>query len=673
MKNINVLQNNNKRAEINEMVEAVMIRNANNMATLMEDVMKAKQNDIEIDLSDKAYQTTKYLNMIQVMARLGYAAGSEVGLIIVALSIGDTLKDMELNKQFLVSGTNKVCMYKMKKVFKNIGKGHKVGYDKIFSDDMFLNITDVFGRKTFMLLALKVHVVKFIEQINSIGELYQEDLVKIGIDLGIIATVVSEIEIDSAKKPELKEGLPEVSSYMSQNMNLRSRELYVRNNFDKIVECVKDPKRKDRIEFKSFIEENGMPLFKFDEEWDKRHKEIINSERYKNSSEEDQIKTINSAKSFLLSMCYVVDPLSEFSQALHDQQAENINILVETYRTSTDKIFDFNMGLTGEKAKAANKVKYVTIKVVNMINYVFANKKDMTLPKLDEACIDYRNMLYTYGEKLGLSPEETFCTCADAGWYNIRFNTRTEKQEYFKKDSYSFKAMEMLFGNELKYFFNAEVMRKEVDIELPEEIFEIENAIYHGMKLEFVDGEALICDSEEHGELYAFRNDVDEYTGSVVIEVDKEGYVKFREEFQAFNFERVEFIIFDGITNSRKKAENLMNNEIIEVLKQSSLTNDIDAFEYKFKECKLEEYDMDAHKESIEAFNKYITLASNSTNENRFEIFTGGRGYAYLLHNGSIGRMIGHVLEKHTETSISKASIVKAHTTGVGSIVIIKK
>lgn len=673
MRRTEMVNNNVKVKNIESMIEAVMLKNNNDMKSLIE----VKQNDIEIDLSNKIYQTTKYLNMIQVMARLGYSAGSEVGLIIVALSVGDTLKDMELNKQFLIPNTTEVDMYKMTKVFKNIGKGKKTGYKRIFKDEMYLNITDTLGRNTRIVLGLKKHVVEFIEQINSIGKLYQEDLVKIGEDLGIIATVVSEIEIDSAKKPWLKEGLPEVSSYMADNMNLRSRDLVVFNNFDKIMSVVKDPKNKENVMFKSFIQENGLPLFKFDEEWAKQYKDIINSEEYKASSEREQFIMVSNEKRMLLDNCYIVDPLSEFAQALHDQQFNDLNLLVESYKISNNKIFDFYIDLDKEKAKAAEYLKEMTVRVVNMINYVFANKKSMSLPKLDEACKDYRNMLYTYGEKLGLSPAETFLTCADAGWCYIAINKRTGKEELRRKDlySYSFKAMEMLFSNELKNFFNDEPMKKEVDIELPEEIFEINNAIYHGMKLEFVNGEALICDSEEYGELYAFRNDVEDYNGSVVIEVTEEGYIVFREEFQAFNFDRVEFIMFDGITDSTKKTENLMNEEIIASLKQTSIANNINAFEYKYENCKLQQQDetLDTHKESIEAFNKYITLASNSTDESKFEIFMGGKRYAYLLHNRTIGRMIGRVFNSHTQTSISKASIVKAHTTGVGSVVIIKK
>lgn len=662
MKALELLGVQNTEAKMNKMEEAVMLKDANNLETLK----AAKLENIEIDMSEKIYQTTKHLNMIQVMARLGYSAGSEVGLIIVSLSVGDTLKDMELNKQFLIPGTNKVCMYKMKKVFQRIGNGKKCGYDRVFKEDMFLNITDVYNRKTIMLLALKQHVVEFIDQINNIGELYQEDLVKIGLDLGIIATVVSEIEIDSAKKPELKEGLPEVSSYMSQSMNLRSRDLYVYNNFEKIVEVVKDPSNKKDIKFEMGIEKNGFPLIEFDEKWAKQRESVLKSEEYINADEEEKAKIMKGAKSSLFDFAYIKDPLSEFAEALLNQQADNITTMVGHYKAGTNGLFNqFEKQFSGEEAKNANKLQYFAIKVVNMINYNFAHKNDLGLFKLDEAAPKYRNMLYTYGEMLGFSPTDTFCICANAGWYQIK------NRKYVKKNNYSFKAMELLFCNEFKYFFNAEAMMKEVDVELPEELFEVEGAIQDGMTLEFTDGEALICESEEHGELYAFRNDVEDYTGKVVINIDEEGYLVFKEEFQAFNFERVEFIMFDSISDTTKESC-AMNTEIIESLKYSSAANDIDAYQYRYNECKFDNgiEDTASHKKAVEDFDYFMTLAAKDP---EFAIYTGGNTYAYILKNKVKGYMMGRVLDSRTSTPIAEAKTVKSYTTAVGALVIIEK
>lgn len=658
-----------ERNQNNVLIEAIMVRDLNDRLALLD---AAKQKDVEVDLSAKIYSTTRHLNMIQVMARLGYSAGSEIGLIIVALSIGDTLKDMKLNKQFLIKGTkNKVDIFKLKKVFPNIGKGAKVGYDRVFKAKDFLQLTDVLGRRTFMLLALKDHVEAFVKQIESIGELYQEDLVKIGKDLGIIATVVSEIEIDAAKKPWIKNGIPEVSSYMADKMNLRSRNLAVNHNFRAFIDSIKNPEINQPVDFECVIKENGYPLSQFDDMWEREYNTITNSPEYLAATKEEQSKMIYFAKKNLLDDCYIVDPLSEFSNALHAQQVERINTLIGFYKISSDAVLNFNMGLKGEKAEAAKKLKYMTIKVVNMLNYIFANKKDMSLPNANEINMDFRNVLYTYGEKLGLSAIETFCTCADAGWYKI-----SKDNLFQKKTSYSFKAMETLFSNEIKYFLKPELMRQTIDIELPEEIYCVKDALRHGLKLNFNDGEALICESEEFGELYAYRNDVEDYNGTVVVEVDAEGYVTFREELAVFKFDRVEFIAFDAITNATMKDENLMNREIIEALKQTYITNKVDGFAQKFYSCMLKSTDtLDVQAESIKAFNNYITLALNTTAENRFGIFTHGYvgRFASLLHNEEKGRMMGRVLASHTQTSLADAKFAKPHTTGVGSIVIIKK
>ena len=67
------------------------------------------------------------------------------------------------------------------------------------------------GRVMELVKATKNDIKVFDERISNAGTLYQEDLCKIGRDLEKIGRLMQELEIDSAKKPTVKEGMKEIS------------------------------------------------------------------------------------------------------------------------------------------------------------------------------------------------------------------------------------------------------------------------------------------------------------------------------------------------------------------------------------------------------------------------------------------------------------------------------
>ena len=65
-------------------------------------------------------------------------------------------------------------------------------------------------------------------------------------------------------------------------------------------------------------------------------------------------------------------------------------------------------------------------------------------------------------------------------------------------------------------------MSKEVDIEIPEELFEVEDLFENNRIFNFENGSCEVQGVD--GEYYSmFRIDNDEFTGKVLVEIDEEG------------------------------------------------------------------------------------------------------------------------------------------------------
>ena len=204
------------------------------------------EKDRVIDLSNPK-------NIVRTLARIGYVAGSMVGIITNLVDVATVLMDNEFNKQFLVPGTNKVDMFLLSKVFTNLNTNATgVGYKEIFvntdASEKIFQARYVDGRVMELVKATKNDIKVFDERISNAGTLYQEDLCKIGRDLEKIGRLMQELEIDSAKKPTVKEGMKEITDFMSAfNCKLASKKVGVYNNFDEIVAAVKYGKNAKEI------------------------------------------------------------------------------------------------------------------------------------------------------------------------------------------------------------------------------------------------------------------------------------------------------------------------------------------------------------------------------------------------------------------------------------------
>ena len=258
-KNINVntksMVANRMRKEMsdNMIQEALVARDLNNYETIK--YLKAnKKTELEIKSPS---------SIIRALARLGYVAGSMVGIITNLVEVSGVLMDNEYNTQFIKEdGT--ADLTKLRKVFPTVGtKGNDEGYEAIFAEsnnNIFL-VENLQGRQMRLVKALKSDISIFVEKLETTKVFVQEDLVRIGQDLEKIGRVMQELEIDSAKDATVKEGMLEITEFMSAyTCKLASKKLTVSHNFDDIVANKKaDAKHKKNVKFTYAIDEY-LPL-----------------------------------------------------------------------------------------------------------------------------------------------------------------------------------------------------------------------------------------------------------------------------------------------------------------------------------------------------------------------------------------------------------------------------
>ncbi|MEG1494691.1 MAG: hypothetical protein RR406_00105 [Bacilli bacterium] len=647
----------------------------------------SKFEQMELNLMELC-KANNEIGVVAALAKISFSAGSQIGLIIVSLSIADTLVDNELNQQFLVPGTDRVCNTKITKVFKKFGTGINVGYDKIFKKEEFIKVTSKDGRKQLILLAVKERINEFAEAIANIGQASQEDLVRIGQDLGIIATVMSEIEIDAAKKPELKKGLLEISEFMSDEMILKSRNLSTQNNFNDIISKKKGYINNDVDEFKHEIL-NDRPLL-FD--YEKLVKE--NTERYYKSNQDNKgnlivtqeqaDKDLYKMRAELLKECVIVDPISQVSEGmikhLNNYLEELVNVHYSASNMNLFSQFDksYTVGITdpNEKVKikeAVNEIQEIAVIIMEMINSTFKYNKFVSMTKVEELAMTGRNVIYTAGKIRGFSPQDTMFIAVNAGWF-YRNN--------MPNSNYRFKAVEALFSNELKCHFNKSEMTKNVDIELPETIFEVEDAICDGQLLEFNKGQAYIGMDNDGGEMYALRIDKEDFTGPIIIKVNEEGYLEFKEYINPYVFEEVQYFLFDSISNVAME-DNVLSEDLI--MEMTSLyEQDKTVYSRVYNRSKLidtapRNADDIALKIVAEKLAKPLANWSNYMQfvlDAEFKMHSGdNKMYMTKLNEEgkeSYGRMLGDINDFYLTDKLSNAKAVNTIATPVGAILIAK-
>ena len=642
----------------NMIQQALVARDLNNYETVK--YLKAnKKTEIELNNSS---------DIVRVLARLGYVAGSMVGIITNLVEVSSVLMDNEYNVQFIKeNGT--ADLIKLRKVFPTVGtKGNGEGYEAIFAEsnnNIFL-VENLQRRQMRLVKALKSDIAIFVEKLETTKVFVQEDLVRIGQDLEKIGRVMQELEIDSAKDATVKEGMMEITEFMSAyTCKLASKKLTVSHNFAEIVANKKaDVKHKKDVEFKYAIDDY-LPL---DNAYDEAKKQFeLFVEANPNSTHDELVKAKTDAINKAMKDSLIKDSATELKEYMVQQQANFMGQLVEMYKMSNMKLFeDF---LTLNIDKDVNIVRYVKKMVIiacEMIHNHFKYAKHMPMAKVDELAVKLRNAIYTLGESKGLTPEETFRIACNAGWFKISMHEGEEK--FIPLNNYRYTAIAAMFTNELKWHFNADAMYSTIEVEIPDgyEIapgtpFYMENGEYE-VELEDGSSDFIFCTEE------------DDYTGIVIAKVinGEAVFVKYVNEYE---YEPVEFIMFDevcdltqaaNIYDAQNATDEQISNAVTTITETN--TNGMDAEEKEL----AEKADAIKLKESFNLWTNVIELSLTKKDEYALHtIKLSNKTYLNIRKGEAASRMLGRISHAFKTNAMSEYTTIDTIVCAKGAITIL--
>ena len=642
----------------NMIQQALVARDLNNYETVK--YLKAnKKTEIELNNSS---------DIVRVLARLGYVAGSMVGIITNLVEVSSVLMDNEYNVQFIKeNGT--ADLIKLRKVFPTVGtKGNGEGYEAIFAEsnnNIFL-VENLQGRQMRLVKALKSDIAIFVEKLETTKVFVQEDLVRIGQDLEKIGRVMQELEIDSAKDATVKEGMMEITEFMSAyTCKLASKKLTVSHNFAEIVANKKaDAKHKKDVEFKYAIDDY-LPL---DNAYDEAKKQFeLFVEANPNSTHDELVKAKTDAINKAMKDSLIKDSATELKEYMVQQQANFMGQLVEMYKMSNMKLFEDFLALNIDKD--VNIVRYVKKMVIiacEMIHNHFKYAKHMPMAKVDELAVKLRNAIYTLGESKGLTPEETFRIACNAGWFKISMHEGEEK--FIPLNNYRYTAIAAMFTNELKWHFNADAMYSTIEVEIPDgyEIapgtpFYMENGEYE-VELEDGSSDFIFCTEE------------DDYTGIVIAKVinGEAVFVKYVNEYE---YEPVEFIMFDevcdltqaaNIYDAQNATDEQISNAVTTITETN--TNGMDAEEKEL----AEKADAIKLKESFNLWANVIELSLTKKDEYALHtIKLSNKTYLNIRKGEAASRMLGRISHAFKTNAMSEYTTIDTIVCAKGAITIL--
>lgn len=493
-------------------------------------------------------------NKIGALAKIGYVPGSKIGLIISVTCSCAAFIDPELNKQFCKEN-GEVDFFKLRLVFPHAGvEGIQDGYQRVFTEEEYKMVMDKTGRNHVIMNALKLKIPQFAQQLKELKSCNKEDLVFIGKDLEVISTVISELEIDAAKDEKKREGILDISEYMNIQMKQRSRNIEVINNFKDIISYKKGYSKTIVTELVYEFNE-AYTLFDFDNLFKERVEEYYAELNASGEEKDPEIvkEEIDKIKIQTRDECMVMDPLFQVVELMMEAVKDSLNELTTYYVNSDMSLFENllvdpqrneeNNIVEGESLEEAiYSIRKTAVIMYEMLNNTYMYKDHMSMIKPDDLARIARNIIYSAGHIRGFEPQDTFLIAADAGWYKRSYG----KKEKLNKTNYRFTAVEAIFGTELKYYFNEEVMRTEAKIEMPDELLEYE-IFEEDMVLEFENGQCVVTIDDE--EFTILRIDNVEFTGSILMEVDEEDYVSFVEFVDQYEFDLVDYAVFDNIAD----------------------------------------------------------------------------------------------------------------------------
>lgn len=626
-----VIEKLDKRMSENMAQKALVTRDIETYSKVLD--LKANKEAI-VELNNPS-------SIVMALARLGYVAGSMVGIITNLVEVSGVLMDNEYNVQFIKeNGT--ADLIKLRKVFPTVGtKGNGEGYEAIFAEsnnNIFL-VENLQGRQMRLVKALKSDIAIFVEKLETTKVFVQEDLVRIGQDLEKIGRVMQELEIDSAKDATVKEGMKEITEFMSAyTCKLVSKKLNVSHNFAEIAANKKaDAKHKKDVKFEYAIDDY-LPL---DNAYDEAKKQFeLFVEANPNATHDELVKAKTDAINKAMKDSLIKDSATELKEYMVQQQYHFMNQLITRYEVSNMNLFkEF---LTLNINKDVNIIRYVKKMVIiacEMIHNHFKYAKHMPMAKVDELAVKLRNAIYTLGESKGLTPEETFRIACNAGWFKISMHEGEEK--FIPLNNYRYTAIAAMFTNELKWHFNANAMYSTIEVEIPDgyEIapgtpFYMENGEYE-VELEDGSSDFIFCTEEN------------DYTGIVIAKVIN-GEAVFVKYVNEYKYEPVEFIMFDEVCDLTQAAnvydaQNATDEQIsnaVTIITETN-TNGMDAEEKEL----AEKADAIKLKESFNLWANAIELSVSKKDEYSLHtIKVGGKLHLNLRRDSdAASRMLGRV------------------------------
>lgn len=579
-KNINV----RTKSQVIEKLDKRMGENMAQKALVTRDI-ETYSKVLDLKANKKAIvELNNPSSIVMALARLGYVAGSMVGIITNLVEVSGVLMDNEYNVQFIKeNGT--ADLTKLRKVFPTIGtKGNGEGYEAIFAEsnnNIFL-VENLQGRQMRLVKALKSDISIFVEKLETTKVFVQEDLVRIGQDLEKIGRVMQELEIDSAKDATVKEGMKEITEFMSAyTCKLASKKLTVSHNFAEIEANKKaDAKHKKDVKFTYSIDDY-LPL---DNAYDyaKEQFELFVAAN-PNASQEELVKAKTDAIKDAMKESLIKDSATELKEYMVQQQYHFMNQLITRYEVSNMNLFKEFLTLNMDKdINIIHYVKKMVIIACEMIHNHFKYAKHMPMTRVDELAVKLRNAIYTLGESKGLTPEETFRIACNAGWFKVSMHEGEEK--FIPLNNYRYAAIAAMFTNELKWHFNADAMYSTIEVEIPDNF-----AIAPGTPFYMENGECEV-ELEDGSTDFMFCTEEDDYTGIVIAKViDGEAvFVKYVNEYE---YEPVEFIMFDKVCDLTQAAnvydaQNATDEQIsnaVTIITETN-TNGMDAAEKELAE-----------------------------------------------------------------------------------------
>lgn len=641
----NVLAEMAKKEEF----EALLTRKYNNESI----VNYLKTNaDYKISLKDASCIPSS-------LGRLGYVAGSLVGIITNVFAVASVLMSKEYNQQFCYPGTDIIDLDLLLKVFVDAGRTASVdGYEECFMEgENIILVENKQGRLCRLARALKSDIQTFATKISNLRKITQDDLVKIGQDLEKIGRVMQELEIDSAKKPTIKDGILALDKFMNvYGCKLAStkmggdgdRAIHILNNFDELIEA-KNNKQK-------------LPAFQYEIESfevlaDAKTKIAEQIEFFKKSNPEateDELATeAFKIKSRCINQCYIVDKASVLKREIIASQKEELQQLVKYYTMSDMALFEqFKTAYAAKvgeinatrdednkiTAEQINTMRKMCIIAINMINDYFRLKSiDVQTLSIDELASKLRSALFLKGLELFSyvgdesddALELTFLIAAECGWNKIA-NYRGQDKITLKK-RYSYKALSLLFTMEFKNFFNPTALYVKTNVNLP-----VGAEIELDSFISFENGEAEITlENGKVGTAYVGGKS-DLYTGDVLVTVEDNDVVFYKlptpYEFDA----DVDFILLDN-TVRMENGRNVLNIET-----EGNSKEKFEAASMPLNSVDIEGADYTFVSESFKAFNDFVKIAV-TTNDIQFKNLN---NHLYIINRD---KGVAAILGKYTQ------------------------